>query len=1160
MAYWLNSGSPNFRRIYSSYILDRRKFSYEAEALQQQIADLRRETMILNQQTNTQNIPIIDDDDITNIDDEEEFFPSGYINNRDSVDSDRTSWDVVSSHYIINRDSVDSDRTSWDVNDVKSPPYSTQSLGRRLGAAGRKWGSRTSLNFEKSYFEFDDLDDDFRTDTPEVIYYPENDLESVKSYESSFSVYANKTNKLTRRYGTLDDDSESTDPVSLDDMEEEDDSTGLSNPSTPSDPDKGLLSTTPDKDKFVKENFENVAFTPIAPEKFHKALDHIEEEINSNVIRPFSPRLSISARFLSRAQQAGLKSTFNSLQKSENWLDLHELFMDEEISYCDIKNIINLIHKSKSNMARAVDETRRRLIAMGWDGDNNDINNEDNKPPSPPTKLESNVSSFKLEDNLTSPKSILNSGKRSSPSPKSPRRFWLTNDQAKQRQERLSLPKLPISKFLQSQMGKTTPPPSKPNYRSRLPSVKSPLPRKMVASPKFKRSEKVFEDDEDDDSSISSSTSSLRLRGSQPNLRSVKTEDKRRSTPNLRSSLDSALSQSPEGKRGSGGQSYLKPTKSSNAKILRSSSASTLPSVKPELSQTGSLSKATSLTSLNGTKSEQSTTQQYQKKRPSQVKKSSRLSSSKLAQYASTPNLACVEEDDEEEPQTNLLNLSNLTKSVPDINDLDDTSTASSSENPPKPLANASRRPGLRTRFSGFKKDRDSSVDSGGASIDKRLPRRSLNVGSSISAECQGVRRSLSPLMNQNRDSGLMPPPLNISRKKPDSILKHSIKRRSQPELSLDEAKDILMGRSKSGRDFFSKDKENKISTDANTPEKLEQSDNSKSGKTPPQTSATSSHRTLPQVGGHRASPQLNSASTKQVQPNSNNQTHKTPPHSTTPLVTSQPDDMDEKQPSIKDRIALYYSHMTPDKEPSEPREPRSRSASQSDIKVSPHSVTSTTTLDLNISSRSQSDTGVGSDTDTDSEIKRPDKTTSHPRLTLVTNNHDIDNGVSLTTPVVSSSLDQLRLDPVKINRSKLSLPVTPDYNSQDFFTNCSEAVADLKNAIQRLKQIHIQSCNIKDGNSEQVQALLGQAFQEAHHTFADLSAKTPTDTTDKTLSYPNQPETSTKPCEPSSEDDMVLAKAMSMMEPLLNKFSSRISEQVVEKLKTKSDKTGTIV
>lgn len=53
----------------------------------------------------------------------------------------------------------------------------------------------------------------------------------------------------------------------------------------------------------MKENFESVSFTPITAEKFAQHVASVEqaaEDSNSSNV-PFSPRLSLSSRFLSRS-------------------------------------------------------------------------------------------------------------------------------------------------------------------------------------------------------------------------------------------------------------------------------------------------------------------------------------------------------------------------------------------------------------------------------------------------------------------------------------------------------------------------------------------------------------------------------------------------------------------------------------------------------------------------------------------------------------------------------------------------------------------------------------------------------------------------------------------------------------------------------------------
>lgn len=58
------------------------------------------------------------------------------------------------------------------------------------------------------------------------------------------------------------------------------------------------------QEQFVKENFETDAFTPLPIDKFHQQMATLERAADvidpSNL--PFSPRLSLSSRFLSRSQ------------------------------------------------------------------------------------------------------------------------------------------------------------------------------------------------------------------------------------------------------------------------------------------------------------------------------------------------------------------------------------------------------------------------------------------------------------------------------------------------------------------------------------------------------------------------------------------------------------------------------------------------------------------------------------------------------------------------------------------------------------------------------------------------------------------------------------------------------------------------------------------
>ena len=63
------------------------------------------------------------------------------------------------------------------------------------------------------------------------------------------------------------------------------------------------------QEQFLKENFESVSFTPVAMDKFAQQVATLERaaEVSDPASMPFSPRLSLSSRFLSRSQQAGIR-------------------------------------------------------------------------------------------------------------------------------------------------------------------------------------------------------------------------------------------------------------------------------------------------------------------------------------------------------------------------------------------------------------------------------------------------------------------------------------------------------------------------------------------------------------------------------------------------------------------------------------------------------------------------------------------------------------------------------------------------------------------------------------------------------------------------------------------------------------------------------------
>ncbi|XP_076442511.1 uncharacterized protein LOC143281273 isoform X2 [Babylonia areolata] len=382
--------------------------------------DLRRETVVLSQQhTPAKNIPIIDDDDETNIDDEEDFFPAFIKNKLPGVPAE-------------------SDRSSSDHEDRRRMRQSDP-IGRRSGVGDpRRWGSRASLGNEDraNAIDFDDTDDpDSWSETTEVIY-PPSEPESVDTFASTFQVFAadgaRKTAKRTSNIN-VDEDSESTDHVSLEDQDDDEaneEALPTSSSSTPSDPEREFMPSTPDKELFLKENFESVSFTPVAMDKFAQQVATLERatEVSDAASMPFSPRLSLSSRFLSRSQFGAARpgGGLGGGQRPDSWFDMNW-------------RTGGLLQESP----------------------------EKEDPPSPPTKLDSKEPSFSTPKTNTS----ADLGLCGSPSPRTLRRFWADFPLSHQPiKEEHPLPRIPIPHSIsQLKAERGSPSPSVSMHSSKIP-------------------------------------------------------------------------------------------------------------------------------------------------------------------------------------------------------------------------------------------------------------------------------------------------------------------------------------------------------------------------------------------------------------------------------------------------------------------------------------------------------------------------------------------------------------------------------------------------------------------------------------------------------------------------------------------------------------------
>ncbi|XP_078675993.1 WD repeat-containing protein 62-like isoform X4 [Branchiostoma floridae x Branchiostoma belcheri] len=182
-----------------------------------------------------------------------------------------------------------------------------------------------------------------------------------------------------------EEDSGSNDPDSLeedgegDDEEEEEEEDGggdslenseaeedrISRSLTPSSsserPDSEASPQTPEKERFLKHNYENLEVSAaLRNETFGRSLDELKQPAAAEADHFLNPRLSISARFLSRSQQGvGLKGFLPMASVTESGKDINPVAMTTTMKDENLQ-------RKKEEMAIAVDQTRKRLEAMGY--------------------------------------------------------------------------------------------------------------------------------------------------------------------------------------------------------------------------------------------------------------------------------------------------------------------------------------------------------------------------------------------------------------------------------------------------------------------------------------------------------------------------------------------------------------------------------------------------------------------------------------------------------------------------------------------------------------------------------------------------------------------------------------------------------------------------
>ncbi|KAK3598656.1 hypothetical protein CHS0354_020413 [Potamilus streckersoni] len=687
---------------------DRPRFTYEADELSKQLADIRRETMVLDHpEVIPKNIPVIFDDETNDDDDDDDFFPT--FHKKEKTNRDSNVWE---------------DLYNLDNDELEQPSDA------------------------------------------EIIYYPTSEGSDTLA---SYRVFAAKDDGDTRLRSRLskhsftsldrsqDADSESTDPISLDDAEEDEDSGHSAGPTTPMEDPK-----TPNRERFLKDAFENLSFTPqLSIEKFECGLDNLEKEISQDPLassRMINSRLSISARFLSRSQQDRNRNV--AVQRQDNWFDS--------------------VQRNKDEMARKLDEAKQRLQAMGWKSaspeEEHNINYEPGPPVLDPTLTPSKMSSaladdfenqktptnFQLEQTYSLNRLKEENDRPSSPkTPKSLRRCWSI----------LDLPKQPIPE--------------------ELATGAEPL---SVKAPGSKNSGDDGMDDGLNTPTTVSKTArprSLSLGRDESNQKETK-PNKERSKQHSRISTSTATRTTPSNMPKKVDNNANKMSLTNNRTKQRQSKPST------NLSK----SKSTSMQSLSISKELSTIKGKTVKEVPIKGKD---WAEPKLSSYSSEPDLLLSDEENFEKYDYNIgpprsgLN-SDMSKSVPDFS----AEYKLARKGPHLSLVSDSNRNSTgntntqKARQGTTGRSSLSSTFKTGTEEQKSTP-PSTATRKSTGSTCLKKEDSRKEEESHKKDKELMPPPsiVGAPRGKQDKFTKKTVQTKRKPsELTLDQAKNILLGKS----------------------------------------------------------------------------------------------------------------------------------------------------------------------------------------------------------------------------------------------------------------------------------------------------------------------------------------------------------------------------
>ncbi|XP_055878528.1 mitogen-activated protein kinase-binding protein 1-like isoform X5 [Biomphalaria glabrata] len=1005
---------------------------------------------------------------------------------------------------------IDEDITA-PFGDLKSLPASAREL-REMEAMHRNklnhYKSDTALNLfgsglRRSLDHFDyprkdslDLDDtdelDTGSDTTEVIYPPTETDSDI--FESTYQVYAAEEKNVAKsslgNVSNQDDTSESTDPISLEEDEDHNDETlAVSTPpTTPSDPDKEFLSTTPDKEDFVRDNFEEDAFTPVPLEKFMKSVDKLERQVADGTLAPsfestpFSPRLSLSARFMSRA------------------LPLHKSTVSGQLPY----KPDNWFNRNKMEMSRAMDETRKSLLAAKETIAYVHMNLRSNicespekeDPPSPPTKLEEKENKLPAVETET-----------------------------------VSYSSSPTSgSDLDSRM--------KNNFRDQFTKPKSPH---LISTSSLKTTVSTSPTSTNQGLSTVAQVLASSVQG--PAARRISQEkEKRRSRLSLEQSTaadttDISLKSSVRPR-----PTYFRPTQSSKNKTNKPGESDIAPLVSRPLD-------------LGNRKPRQK----------------SSLANSKLAMYASTPNLIQGAEDQEpaQKPRgsehkfsstSNLLMFSDLSRSVPDINDADSSTDSSSS-----------------------------------GSVRDRLARRSCPMQVKLISK-----------YSVTKDQQLMPPPSSIPNTSSSKITNSTLqqikkydidvqprRKISASEMTLDQAKSILSGKSgiltktpnvlnttvssramQFGRDARSSNLSTVASDTPTFDTELAHADPTQLAVAEEieYTANMLRHQKQANISGHFSPERINS----------------NPPSN----LEASPLDLPERdQPSPSQRRIS----------PKPSQSSQTFHTSRQNIFVT-KSESSSKELGKVVDNLAEEDGSAGSIKDRIAKFQSTSSSTTKARRALPLSpstsfsdhreHSDIGPGSESSDPEITYSVDTAtyslgqkalpgsstdNLETKSGKRLTLSLPPSSSQPAVTL-TQCQSVLNDFRDQVNKIKDIFLRVEERTDEDANQMLVLLGELFQETLQVFTELASKAASSNPPQPTQHPtfhvgasaktsgagtdqlasSSVAGSSSQDEPSGQDNQMtlLTATKDMLQPLMSQLSQELSLSILKMIKAKVDES----